>query len=369
MSGNFRYRWRATRLTWGALGAAIVLSMAPLCAQAADEVTVGLAIPLTVDSGGVYALGNELGFFKEANLSVKTLVFQGAGVLLPQVASGQVTVGLPLPEPVLSSYETGKAPLPVEYFYNATPANEIELAVLASSNIHTIADLKGKKIGVGALTWGTIPSTRALLRGQGLTPGKDVEIIPVGVLGPGFLALRQGRVDALNYNSIWHAMLELSGTKIRRLPYPDTFRRMISNGFVASRDTFTKNPDVLARFGRAYTESLVACDANPRLCVQAFWRMQPESKPKDGDDAKALDEAVALVKLRMSKTLRTEDGQPRVPGEFDLAVIRQFVQAMHRAGEFNTDQIPVESIFSNALVPQFSRFDAAAVRAKALAAK
>jgi NitT/TauT family transport system substrate-binding protein len=355
-------------LWFAALGAAASLSCVPL-AQAADQVTVGLAIPLTVDSGGVYALGNDLGFFAEENISVKTVVFQGAGVLLPQVASHQITIGLPLPEPVLSSYETGKSPLPVEYFYNATPANEIELAVLDSSNIRTIADLKGKKIGVGALTWGTIPSTRALLRDQGLTPGKDVEIIPVGILGSGFLALRQGRVDALNYNSIWHAMLELTGTKIRRLPYPDTFRRMISNGFVAATDTVRDNPALLERFGRAYTKSLIACDANPALCVQAFWRMQPESRPKEGDATKNLDEAVTLVKLRMSKTLRTADGKPRVAGEFDLNVIKQFVQAMYKAGEFNTDQIPVDRIFTNALVPGFSRFNADAVRAKALAAQ
>jgi len=361
--------WRRASRAWlAALGCAAWLAGAG-AAHAADEVTVGLAIPLTADSGGVYALGNELGFFAEENVSVKTIVFQGAGALLPQVASKKITVGFPLPEPVLGSYETGKTPLPVEYFYNATPANEIELAVLDSSDIHSIADLKGKKIGVGALTWGTIPGTRALLRTQGLAAGKDVDIVAVGVLGSGFLALREGRVDALNYNSLWHAMLEMSGTKIRRLPYPDTFRRMNSNGFIAHRDTLKNQPDLLARFGRAYTKALVACDANPRLCVEAFWRMQPESRPKGGDAVKQLDEAVSLAKLRMAKTLRTPDGAPRVAGQFDLDAIRRFVQAMHEAGEFNTADIPVDRIFSNALVPEFSRFDAAAVRARAQAAK
>jgi NitT/TauT family transport system substrate-binding protein len=144
---------------------------------------------------------------------------------------------------------------------------------------------------------------------------------------------------------------------------------MISNGFVASRDMVQKHPDLLERFGRAYTKSLIACDANPALCVQAFWRMQPESRPKEGDEAKNLQDAITLVKLRMSKTLRTADGQPRVAGQFDLDVIKQFVKAMHQAGEFNTDQIPVDRIFTNALVPAFSKFDAQAVRAKALAAQ
>jgi NitT/TauT family transport system substrate-binding protein len=338
-------------------------------AHAADTVTVGLSIPLTVDSGGVYALGKELGFFAEENLEVKTLVFQGAGALLPQVATKAITIGLPLPEPVLASYETGKSPLPVRYFYNAIPANEIELAVLADGPIKTIADLKGKKVGVGALTWGTIPGTRALLRQEGLTPGKDVEIVPVGVLGPGFLALKDGRIDALNYNSLWHTMLEFTGVKIRRLEYPPTFRNMNSNGFVAHQDTLRDNPQLLARFGRAYTKSMVACQANPKLCVEAFWRMQPDSKPKTDNPELQLEQSITLTRLRMQKALSTPDGKPRVPGQFDLDTIQKFVTAMYQAGEFNTDQIPVKTIFSNALVPEFSRFDAQAVRARALAAK
>jgi len=58
-----------------------------------------------------------------------------------------------------------------------------------------------------------------------------------------------------------------------------------------------------------------------------------------------------------------------VPGEFDLPVIKAFVTAMHASGEFNTADMPVDTLFSNALVPAFSRFDKAGVQAQAKAAK
>lgn len=351
------------------VSAAALSLLAGGAAHAADTVTVALAVPLTVSSGGVYGLGKDLGYFEAENIDVKTIAFQGAGALLPQVAAKKVTIGLPLPETVLASYETGKTPLPVTYFYNAIPANELELAVLADGPIKTIADLKGKKIGVGALTWGTIPSTRALLRQENLTPGKDVDIVAVGVLGSGFLALKEGRVDALNYNSSWTAMLEQTGTKVHRLPYPPVFQKINSNGFLAHEDTVRDNPELLARFGRAYTKAVIACDANPRLCVETFWKYQPEAKPKDGDADKQLQDAITLVKKRMDSTLRRPDGSTRVAGEFDVPVIKSFVTAMHEAGEFNTANIPVDTIFSNALVPEFSRFDVAAVQAQAKAAK
>ena len=141
-------------------------------AQALDEVTVALAIPPAVHDGAPYAAAQELGLFKEQNLDVKLLVFQGAGALLPQVASKRVTFGYPVSEPVISSYFSGKNPLPLRYFYNGTPNQTLEYTVLADSPIKTLADLKDKKkIGVGALTWGTLPNSRAALRVAGLEPG------------------------------------------------------------------------------------------------------------------------------------------------------------------------------------------------------
>ena len=48
---------------------------------------VALAIPPAVHDGAPYAAAEALGLFKEANLSVKTIVFQGAGALLPVTGS------------------------------------------------------------------------------------------------------------------------------------------------------------------------------------------------------------------------------------------------------------------------------------------
>lgn len=101
--------------------------------------------------------------------------------------------------------------------------------------------------------------------------------------------------------------------------------------------------------------------------MEAFWRLQPASRPKTDDPALALEQAITLTKLRMGKALRTPDGKTRVPGQFDLQTVRKFVVAMHQAGEFNTDQIPVDKIFSNQLVPRFSEFDIKAVQARAQA--
>lgn len=337
-------------------------------AQAQDDVTVALAIPPAVHDGAPYAAAQELGLFKAQNLSVKVIVFQGSGALLPQVASKRVTFGYPVAEPVISSYFSGKDPLPLRYFYNGTPAQTMEYTVLADSPIKTLADLKDKKIGVGALTWGTIPNSRAALRVAGLEPGKNVEFVAVGVLGSGFQALRSKQVDALNYNSSWGDIFEITGAKIRRIPYPDVFQETPGNGFIAHEDTFKEHPDLIRRFGRAYTEAQYVCEVNPEFCVKAFWRQYPESKPADAN-GKGLEDAKTLLTRRLQRTLYREDGSRRHPGEYDLPVIRASITAMAKAGEFPSADVPVERIFSNAFVSDFDNFDKNALKTLAEAAK
>lgn len=337
-------------------------------AFAVDDVTIALAIPPSVHDGAPYAAAEALGLFKENNLSVKLLVFQGAGALLPQVASKRVTFGFPVSEPVILSYITGKNPLPLRFFYNGTPSQTMEYAVLADSPVKSLADLKGKTIGVGALTWGTLPGSRAALRVAGLKPGDNVNFVAVGNLGSGFQALRAHRVDALNYNSSWHDLLELSGTPIRRIAYPDVFQETPGNGFIAHEDTFKTQPDLIRRFGKAWTEAQYVCQVNPEFCVRAFWKYAPESKPADAE-GKGLQDAVTLLTRRLNRTLNKEDGTRRPPGAYDLPVIKRAISAMADAGEFPRAAVPVEQIFSNEFVAAYDDFDKDALRQRAEAAQ
>ncbi|QET04971.1 MULTISPECIES: ABC transporter substrate-binding protein [Cupriavidus] len=350
---------------------AVAFSLLAACAAPAfalDEVTVALAIPPAVHDGAPYAAAEELGLFKEANLSVKTIVFQGAGALLPQVAGKRVTFGYPTSEPVIASYFSGKDPLPLRYFYNGVPGNTMEFAVLADSPIKTLADLKGKQIGVGALTWGTIPGGRAALRTAGLEPGKNVEYVAVGALGAGFQALRTHKVDALNFNSSWDDQLEFSGVKIRRIAYPPVFQETAGNGFIAHVDTLRDQPDLVRRFGRAYTQAQLVCEANPTFCVKAFWKHNPEARPA-GDEAKNLAEATELLSRRLKRVLHTPAGAARVPGQYDLAAIQRGIDAMAKAGEYPSADVPLQKIFSNEFVPAFTDFDRAALLRRAKAAQ
>lgn len=337
-------------------------------AQATEIVTVGFAIPFTVTDGPMFAVAEELGYFAEEGIEAEFVFLTGAAQLIPQVASKQITIGQPLPDPLMAAIADGQD-LPVAYFYNALPSNTIQLGVLEDSELETLADFDGGSVGVGALTWGTIPGLRAMLRSVGLEPGADTSIVPVGILGSGFQALRNDTVDGLNYNNSWLDILEASGTPLRRIELPEVYENMVNNAFIAHRDTLADSPELLAGFGRAYAKATTACDIDPAFCVETFWNLYPEQKPTEGDYADNLAGAVDLLDRRLALITPVEPGGAGSWGRFDHAAIGEYVDFMHESGEFTTTDVPVETVFSNALADEFVAFDRADVAADIDAAR
>lgn len=327
----------------------------------AENVTVGLPFPQSVYNGSIYSAAEEMGLFEEENLEVDTIILKGSGSLIPQLTRNRITIGFPAPGPIITGYfENDKKPLPIKYFYNATPRQTLQYAVLESADIKKIEDLKNKQIGVGSLTWGTIPMSQAALRLSGLEAGKDVFFTPVGSLGSGFKALEDGRVDALNFNISWNRMLEQSGTPIHTIDYPEVLQPMPVNGFAAHTDTLEGNPDLFERFGRAYTKALYVCKANPSYCVEAYWRQNPAAAPR-GDRALKKKDAQDLLLQRVGITLGDGSAGSGIDdtkiGHFDMDKITQAVTELAEQNRFESADIPLNEMFTNELVSDFNNFD------------
>ena len=352
---------RAPALLGAALAAAIAVP------AAAETVKVGMPIPVTLTDLGYYAFGDELGFFKEGDIDLRIIVFKGSGKMVPQVATKKLDIGWALPGALFKTYQPGRTRLPVVYFYNIMPTWTLQLSVLASSNIKTVADLKGRKIGIGALTWGTIPMLKARLKDAGLTVGENVELAAVGILGSGFLALKRGRIDALDYNNTWQDLLELSGTKIRRLPIKEKFHNLFTNGFMAHRETLAPKRDMLVRFARGMAKSSIACQENPAACVKAFWRRHPNMKPK-GDEAKTLPASVKMVNNRLALMNVGPKDMVGKMGHWPRKSFEHYVNAYYESGWITTRDIEIDKMYTNEMIADINGFDESDVRAKARAA-
>ncbi|MEI6720659.1 MAG: ABC transporter substrate-binding protein [Betaproteobacteria bacterium] len=344
----------------------LLLALGLWCAAAGaqQKIVFGLVSPLTVVNGQLL-VAKHLGYLAEEGIEVETVVFNGSAVLLPQIVAKRVTVGFPNPDPLVISRQPGKDPLPLKYVYNVIRENVWEFAVLANSPVKTLADLKGKKIAVGALAFGNIPLTRAMFKEMGIEVGRDLELVPTGLGAPAFLALKDGRVDALNLFETMHTQLETQGTAVRRLKMPQKYLDLFSNGIIAHEDTIRTNPKLLAAFGRALAKATLACNVNRPGCVKAAWKEDPSLKPPGTNEAKILADSVALLNARYDKYLAFPKGERPRWGEYPEGAWKNMVQVMADGGQIQTTAIDLNSLYTNALVPAMNNFDPAAVIADA----
>ena len=333
-------------------------------AGAQQKVVLGLVSPLTVVNGQML-VAKHLGYLAEEGIEVETVAFNGSAVLLPQIVAKRVTVGFPNPDPLVISRQPGKDPLPLKFFYNVIRENVWEFAVLTGSPVQTLAELKGRKIGVGALTFGNIPLTRAMFKEMGLEVGRDIDLVPTGLGAPAFLALKDGRVDALNLFETMHTQLETQGTALRRLKMPQKYLDLFSNGFIAHEDTIRANPKLLAAIGRAFAKATLACNVNRPGCVTAAWKEDPSLKPSGGNEAKLLADAVTLLNARYDKYLAFPKGEVPRWGQYPAGAWKNMAQVMLDGGQIQTAAFDLDSLFTNALVPAINNFDPAAVLADA----
>jgi len=346
-----------------AILAALAASLPAAPSQAQQKLVFGTVTTVTL-SVGIIVAAKQLGFFKEEGLDVDIVEFNGTGTLLPQMTAKRVQVGYPNPDVLIISRQPGKDPLPLKYFYNATRESAWEFAVMADSPIKELKDLNGKKLGIGALTFGNVPITRAMFKELGI----NVELVPVGVGAPAFLAFREKKIDGLNLFDAQHATLEVQGTQIRRLAMPKKYKDLFSNGFIAHEDMLKDNPKALAGFGRAIAKTSVFCEANRAACVRAYWVLYPNQKPTGIDEAKAVADGVKVLSARFDKYLDFDDQKNRRWGEFPAQVWKDFATTLFEGGQLATKDVPVETCYTNALVPEMNRFDAAAIVARAKAA-
>jgi NitT/TauT family transport system substrate-binding protein len=188
---------RATRRSVLAAGIATLLFPALLSAQALEKKKVTIAVggknllyylPLTV--------AEQKGFFKDEGLEVEIVDFAGGARALQAVVGGSADVVSGAFEHNINMQAKGQ---PMRAFVLQGRAPQIVLAVSNKTmpNFKSVADLKGKKIGVTAPGSSTNIMTNFVLAKNGLK-GTDVSYVGVGASQGAVAALRSGQIDAIS---------------------------------------------------------------------------------------------------------------------------------------------------------------------------
>lgn len=335
---------------------------------ALDKVVYGSASRPGIANASIF-LTDALGFFRDEGIEINWVQFEGTAILLPQIANKSITIGYPIPDFVIISNDTGKDPLPLKFFYNVTRVYNWEIVVPASSAIKELKDLRGATIGVNSLSTGNVPVTRSMLKEAGLQVGRDVELVATPQGGAAINALKTGRVQALNLFDVFHSEVEVfAGIPLRRLPLPQRYLAISGNSFAAHLDTFRDNPDLLKRFGRAYSKGMTACYSNPEGCVRNMWRMYPTTRPSAGDEAQNLRNSVRILLANLVRKMPEGWPQKKDFGYFPHAGWETNLEILVGEGTVKNRSLDLRRLYTNDFVPDFGKFnvDDVVARAKAI---
>lgn len=139
-------------------------------------------------------LTKQLGFFDQEGLDV-TLIDEASGQSAEDlVLAGQVDAGSGSYNHTIELQATGNQ-MECVVQLDIAPGEAEMVSTKEAEHIHTMADLKGKNLGVTEIGAGTQTLTIALLHRVGITPDQ-VHFISVGADDTFIAAMQQGRIDA-----------------------------------------------------------------------------------------------------------------------------------------------------------------------------
>jgi NitT/TauT family transport system substrate-binding protein len=210
-------------------------------------------LPLTV--------AEQLGYFKAEGLDVEIIDLAGGWRALQSVVGGAVDVASGAYDHIINAQVKGQK-LKAFVMQGRAPGIAVGVSLKAMPSFRSIADLKGKKIGVSSPGSSTNMVVNLLLTRAGLKPG-DVSFVGVGTSAGALSAFRSGQIDAISNVDPVMTMLEQK-SEIRIIGDTRTLKGsqevfggpMPASCLYAPADFVKKNPNTVQAMSFAIVRSL-----------------------------------------------------------------------------------------------------------------
>lgn len=348
-----------------ALFGAVVVAAATIGAQAQDKLSV------VVSSGSwgqgtstLTSLPDQLGFWKEEGVEVELKKAKGSALGAQLVASGQADV-------VHAGTSVGvigtvAKDLDMVAFYNMIIHNFQMPAVPQNSPIKTLADLKGKKLGVIGLGTATIPIVKSVLADDGVDPENEVTFVEVGYGAQAAAALWVTKqVDALAmYDSVYAAIenVDPETYDLRVLSSPLADKVSFQTALITRPEVLEEKRDAIIKMARGQAKATIFALENPEAAVRLHWKQYPEMKPTGVDEETALQLEKNALLARLNNMRIDTMAVPRDQwGYIHEVDVQTYLDMLKKIGKAPED-MTADQLYTNELIDEINDFDAEAVR-------
>ena len=231
-------------------------------AQAQQTIRVGWTIPAEESKYWMMRRPQEFPDLGKT-YNVEWTQFQGTAPMTQALAAGALDCATQAPLSLANGVVGGnlKAYIVAQHVFEKPGGFSVYWAVMDNSPIKTIADLKGKTVGISVIGGGTQGPFNMLLKQAGLDPTKDIKLVEVG-FAVSENALRQGRVDAVNMNQPFAAHAEAKGGIRKLFSLSQAMPNIVHILEACRKDFVDKNPDLVRAYVRDITLGMKKALAN-----------------------------------------------------------------------------------------------------------
>ncbi|HEY3992614.1 MAG TPA: ABC transporter substrate-binding protein [Ktedonobacteraceae bacterium] len=252
----------------GLVASVIMVIVLSACGSSSGNNSSGQKTHLSIMVGGmskqIYLpneLTQQLGYFQQEGLDV-TLIDEASGQSSENsVLAGQVDAGSGSYNHTIELQAAGKQMESVVQL-GVTPGEAEVVSAKEAGQIHSIADLKGKNLGVTELGSGTQTLTTILLHKAGISPDQ-VHFIPVGAGDTFIAALKQGKIDAgmTTEPTISQVLSSGTGKVLADLRTPSTTQASLGGPYpficlFMNNNYVNAHKDVVQKLVNAYVKTL-----------------------------------------------------------------------------------------------------------------
>ncbi|HUR71083.1 MAG TPA: ABC transporter substrate-binding protein [Candidatus Limnocylindrales bacterium] len=213
----------------------------------------------------------EKGFYKREGLDAELISVRNAVTAVQALLGNQIhfifSVGPQMP----SIWEGSDILLLAQQIGRPT------FSMMVTQDIKSVADLKGKKIGV-SFGGSTFAGTKALLELYKMNPDKDVQYVSIPGSQPKIAAMQQGIIQAALLAPPADYVAMKAGFK-RLANLADLFKDTSFSGLAANGKTIKDNPQFVKRMVRAIVHGVIHTRDYPEDAIQTMmkhWRMERE---------------------------------------------------------------------------------------------
>ena len=321
-----------TQTKLGVLAAALATLLAGT-AQAQTKVTYLFPAPDFLPAFSPFQIARAKGYYKAEGLEPAFQVGKGGADVAKQVGVGNADLGGGIGDTAIIGRANGVEVRGVALLGSRTLT---QITAREDANIKSLADLKGKKIGVLAFQDTTFYNLLGAMKSAGL--GRDdANVQAVGAAGVVQLMI-SGDLNAISGVPEWTAGIQAAGVKVSVFEIEPVFPAM-AQAILASDKVIKEKPDMVKRFVRATLKGLKEVIDNPEQAAKDYVAAVPQHAGKE----KAMED----IMRRYAKLVYGPANASL--GKFDEKRLAS-VQAFYVGNGIVQTAVPIKDTYTNDMI-------------------